>query len=190
MLSKVIKNMIEDKFGQPVRYPRDCDALSSHISKECKTGLSGSTLKRLFGFTKRKGNEQPRLYTLDIISDYLGHKGWEDLSKKLMIGETPSDYIELEELVPEKIKRGEIIRLGYENHIEVALMYLGKQQFEVIESTDKKLNPGFLLKFKKAVAHYPLPIAEILDGKLNTGPYVVGKVSGITYIRRYKGDRK
>ena len=182
--------MIEDKFGQPVRYPRDCDALSSHISKMCKTGLSSSTLKRLFGFTRSKGNEQPRLYTLDIISNYLGHKGWEDLSGKLMVSDPPSDYTELEELIPEKIKKGDAILLGYEQDKELSLRYLGKQQFEVIESQEPGIKPQSIVKFKKAVAHYALPISEVVSDNENTGPYVLGKVSGITYIRKLKGSNK
>ena len=77
MLSKIIKEKIHHRFGNEVRYPKDCEALAQHISNQCKTRISGSTLRRLYGFVK--GIREPRLYTLDIIAEYLGYKSWEQL---------------------------------------------------------------------------------------------------------------
>lgn len=186
MLSKVIKNMIEDKFGHPVRYPRDCDALAAHISKECKTGLSGSTLKRLFGFTKSKGNEQPRLYTLDIISDYLGHKGWEELAARLIQGNVNANFIAMDELSPNKLKKGDVIQMGYEPNKEIMLEYAGKYIFRVTASNDNKLCTSDTLRFTKAVSHYPLLINDVMRAGTNIGQYLAGRLSGITYIRKIR----
>ena len=189
MLSKVIKNMVEQKFGHQIRYPRDCDALALHISTVCKTGLSGSTLKRLFGFTKRKGNEQPRLYTLDIISDYLGHKGWEELATKLIKGDVDTNFVAMDELLPSKLKKGETIQIGYEPGKEITLQYMGKGQFSVTASNDGKLCVMDVVKFQKAVLHYPLMINEVTHTGNNAGQYIAGRISGITYIRKIKNSK-
>ena len=189
MLSKVIKNMVEQKFGQ-IRYPRDCDALALHISTMCKTGLSGSTLKRLFGFTKSKGNEQPRLYTLDIISNYLGYKGWEELAMQLIKGEVDENFVSLDELIPGKLKKGETIQLGYGPGKEITLQYTGKNQFIVKASNDGKLCATDMIKFQKAVLHYPLLINEVTHAGNNAGQYVAGRISGITYIRKIRDEKQ
>jgi hypothetical protein len=67
MLSEIIKQKIEERFGKAVRYPKDCEALASIISSVCNERVSASTLKRLYGFVK--GVEQPRQFTLDLIAD-------------------------------------------------------------------------------------------------------------------------
>ena len=190
MLSKVIKNMVEQKFGHPIRYPRDCDALSLHIHHVCKTRISGSTLKRLFGFVKNKGVEQPRLYTLDIISTYLGHKGWEELAVQLIKGTINTNFVTVEELSPGKLKKGEVVQLGYEPGKELTLTYTGKNQFIVTASNDSKLCAMDTVKFHKAVSHYPLLINEITRAGNNAGQYVAGRISGITYIRKLKPEKQ
>lgn len=186
MLSKVIKNLVEHKYGQPIRYPRDCDALSLHIFQVCKTRISGSTLKRLFGFVRNKGIEQPRLYTLDIISNYLGHKGWEELAAQLVQGSKINNFIAMDELSPNKLKKGELIQMGYEPSKEITLEYAGKNIFRVTASNDNKLCPSDTLKFTKAVSHYPLLINDVMRAGTNTGEYVAGRLSGITYIRKIR----
>ncbi len=190
MLSKVIKNMVEQRFGHQIRYPRDADALALHISTVCKTGLSGSTLKRLFGFTKRKGNEQPRLYTLDIISTYLGRKGWEELAGQLIKGSVDVNFVTMEELLPAKLKKGEIIQMGYEPGKEITLQYTGKGQFTVSDSNDGRLSVTDMVKFQKAVLHYPLLINEVTHAGDSTGQYVVGRISGITYIKKIRDEKQ
>lgn len=182
--------MVEHKFGHQIRYPRDCDALALHISTVCKTGLSGSTLKRLFGFTKRKGNEQPRLYTLDIISDYLGNKGWEELAAKLIKGDVDINFVAMDELLPGKLKKGETIQMGYEPGKEITLLYMGKSQFIVKASNDGKLCSTDMIKFQKAVLHYPLLINEVTHAGNNAGQYVAGRISGITYIRKIRDEKQ
>jgi hypothetical protein len=89
MLSKIIKDMLEEKFGQPVRYPKDCEALAAEISTTCKQRISASTIKRLYGFVQNI--EQPRLYTLDVISNYLGYSYWENLLSSLNTQPKPSN---------------------------------------------------------------------------------------------------
>jgi len=190
MLSKVIKNMVEQKFGHPIRYPRDCDALSLHIHHVCKARVSGSTLKRLFGFVKNKGVEQPRLYTLDIISTYLGHKGWEELAAQLIKGAGNTNFVAMDELSPGKLKKGEIIQMGYEPSKEITLSYVGRNQFLVTASNDSKLCAMDTVKFQKVVSHYPLMIHEVTRAGNNTGQYVAGRISGITYIRRLRSEKQ
>ena len=91
-----------------MRYPKDCNALADHISALCKTKISGSTLKRLYGFVK--GTQEPRLYTLDIISEYLGFRGWENYSLSLDKSDSAVSK-ELENSNPNRSGRGQTVFL-------------------------------------------------------------------------------
>jgi hypothetical protein len=74
MLSPAIKNKIEERFGQRIRYSKDCEILSISIEKICNKKISATTLKRMFGFAKNI--EKPRIYTLDVLAAYIGFVDW------------------------------------------------------------------------------------------------------------------
>jgi hypothetical protein len=181
MLSKVIKDMLEEKFGATIRYPKDCEALAAQISDACKQQISASTIKRLYGFVK--GIEQPRLYTLDVISSYLGYSSWENLLMSLNKQNRPSREI-IEHLVPSQLKKNSVIEIGYEPYRMITLNYIGKNIFEVVHSTDSKLHLGDVITFQSIDLHYPLQINEIKRSEKNVGQYLAGSVSGVTFIKK------
>ena len=173
--------MVEQKFGQQVRYPRDCDALAAHICSCCKSRISGSTLRRLYGFTK--GTQEPRLYTLDVIGEYLGYRGWEDLSR-LLTGSEARPYTELQELEQDQIKKGEKIEIHYEPNRRITIHAIGKGKLRVDLTNDKAVKLGDLLTFEKLRLHYPMHILSIeRNNSLMDGCYL-GMVSGVTSIRK------
>jgi hypothetical protein len=187
MLSKLIRDRISEKYlqsgqpGQYIRYPKDCNALADHISRTCKTKISASTLKRLYGFVKG-GSQEPRIYTLDIISAYLGYNGWEQLVQALdNSGERESK--EIEKLKPEHIGKGHSVILSYEPGKKIELQKQGNG-FLVLSSNDRKLILGDEVKFGIIELHYPLTFTSILRKGENLGKLQIASVSGITSIRR------
>ncbi|HSK14353.1 MAG TPA: hypothetical protein VK907_14125 [Phnomibacter sp.] len=74
MLSETIRQRIETRFGRPIRYSKDCEALALSISRACHERLSATTLKRLFGFARQI--DSPRMYTLDVVARYAGYDDW------------------------------------------------------------------------------------------------------------------
>ena len=183
MLSEIIKKRIEKKFGQSIRYPKDCEGLAAQISNITKTSVSASTLKRLYGFIK--GINEPRLYTMDVISSYLGYESWEELLSSLSHTDT-SDFIEIEQLVAQKLKKGELIQFGYEPNRLINVKYIGKNLFEVIYSENSKLRAKDILEFQNIVLNYPLVISDVKREGKSMGQYIAGKISGITFIRKIK----
>jgi hypothetical protein len=77
MLTPAIRQKIEARFGQSIRYSKDCEALARSINKVCPQQVSTTTLKRLFGFAH--GVAQPRRFTLDSMAIYIGYPNWESL---------------------------------------------------------------------------------------------------------------
>ena len=180
MLSKLIKDKIHEKFGQSVRYPKDCNTLADHISAACKSKISGSTLKRLYGFVK--GTQEPRLYTLDIISEYLGFKGWEHLLQSLDKSDNP-DSRELEKLRPDQLRKGQTLFLSYQPGKKIEIQKQGGA-FLILSSNDRKLFPGDEVKFGAVELHYPLTFTCILRKGESIGKIQIATVSGITSIRK------
>ena len=180
MLSKLIKEKIHQRFGNEIRYPKDCDALAEHIYQTCKTRISGSTLLRLFGFVK--GNRVPRMYTLDIIAEYLGHKSWDQLLSSFDKGDEKPEKI-LERLTPQQIKAGQTIQLTYEPRKVIEIRKIGTA-FQVVSSNEKRLLANDDVKFKIFELHYPLTLTHVIRQGSSIGRIQLATVSGITSIRR------
>lgn len=58
----------------------DCKILSAQISDKTSHTVSETTLKRIYGFAMSKF--KPSLFTIDVLSNYCGYKGWEDFCEK------------------------------------------------------------------------------------------------------------
>lgn len=183
MISSVIKEKIEEQFGQTIRYSKDCEVLARDIS--CKTGhtVSGSTIKRLMGFVK--GVQEPRMYTMDVIADYLGHPSFEDLIKEFD-NTTYSEFSRIEELSINEMKKNQQIKFTYKPDREVIVKYLNNSTFEVMQSLNSKLQQEDLIKFNQIVLSYPLFIKDVIRKDKSMGQYIAGKISGITSIEKLK----
>ena len=82
------------------------------------------------------------------------------------------------------IKENEIIEFGYTPDRNLAVKFLGKQQFEVIKSEKSKLAVGDIISIYHFVLGYPLLINEVKRNNKDLGQYIAGKVSGLTYIKK------
>ena len=180
MLSKLVKDKIHQRFGQVIRYPKDCEPLALHISQACKTRISGSTLRRLYGFVK--GIREPRLYTLDIIAEYLGHQGWDQLISSFDKDKEVTEK-SLERLKPEQIKAGHTIRITYEPGKVIEIRKIGTA-LQVVSSNEKKLMPNDEVKFKLLELHYPLTFTHVFRQGISIGRLQLAMVSGVTSIKR------
>lgn len=76
-----IHKEIELTFQKPVRYSRDCDALSHDILQKTDRQMSGTTLKRFFGLAS--GHHEPSAFTLDTLAIYSGYSGWSDFLEQV-----------------------------------------------------------------------------------------------------------
>ena len=100
MISSIIKERIEARFGQIIRYSKDCESLAVDISANTKHTISGSTIKRLMGFVK--GVQEPRMYTMDAIAEYLGYSSFDEFIKEFDTS-TCSEFNQIENLSVENI---------------------------------------------------------------------------------------
>lgn len=83
-----IHREIENVYGQPVRYSRDCDVLSQDILHQTERQISGTTLKRFFGLAS--GHHDPSAFTLDTLAIYAGFSGWNEFIREKEPAESSS----------------------------------------------------------------------------------------------------
>ena len=180
MLSKLIKQKIRERYGHDVRYPRDCEPLANHIREVCQAKISASTIRRLMGFVD--GMNEPRLYTLDLIAEYLGHKGWEELLASLEPDASEPEPV-IGRLKPEQIKNGQTIQLTYEPGRVVEVRKVGGQ-LKVVTSNEKRVLVNDEVRFRRLQLHYPLTFTHHLRQGNSLGKLQLATVSGITSIKR------
>ena len=80
-----IKSLVEYSFGRKILNTNDCSDLSNHIFEKEKSSVSIDTLRRLFGLIETK--TQPSLFTLEVLSKYIGFKGYYDfVNSAVLVG--------------------------------------------------------------------------------------------------------
>jgi len=180
MLSPVIKEQIETKLGQKVRYHSDLECLCIEIEKETKQKISLNTLKRLFGFIA--GVSEPRLYTLDTIALYLGFTNW-DVYLLSLDQSGNSGFNSLQEIRIESLPVSSIVEFGYDPDRIVQVQFEGQNNFKVISAKNSKLVENDLVEITHFVLNYPLVILNVIrDGK-SMGRFTAGRVGGLTELK-------
>jgi hypothetical protein len=180
MLSKIIRERIQQKFGQEIRYSKDCEVLAVDICNNTSRKISVSTIKRLFGLAK--GIEEPRLYTLDVLAIYIGYKNYDDLLIEFKTANS-SELEILEEVRAESLNMNDELDLQYEPNRNLKLRYLGDSKFELIEVLNSKLKEKDIVVLSHIIRDYPLFLRNVIRKEKNLGSFTAAKISGITSIR-------
>lgn len=69
-----LKSLVEQKYGKILATTTDFEEFSLYLEKKASGTISPSTLKRLYGYVS--DNHKPRMVTLDILSQYIGHRNY------------------------------------------------------------------------------------------------------------------
>ncbi len=179
-----IRLLLEEKLGRRVRYPKDCDGLAWVIRETVGDRISSSTLKRIFGFIEPPGT--PSLYTLDIISRFLGYSDWEHLQKNLDSLEEPNPkLISGEPLIlrSEDIDDGHELEIGYFPESRLVLYCIGKALFRVTESVNTFLFIDDILEIHMFSEKCPLQVNSVIRDQENLGPWIAARLNGVDFIR-------
>ena len=69
-----LKSLVEQKYGKILATTTDFEEFSLYLEKKTCGTISPSTLKRLYGYVS--DNHKPRMVTLDVLSQYIGHRNY------------------------------------------------------------------------------------------------------------------
>lgn len=179
---QVLLMQVETHFGSVSR-SADFDNLSEDIQNATQELLSASTLKRLWGYVNYLSN--PRLYTLDVLSRYIGYRDFGNFCEEIHNDpEYVSGFLSEENLVADSLEAGSLVRIGWEPNRVVTLMYIGDNHFEVKDSQNASLRPGDRFVLPSIVKGFPMYIPYIERDGGRTTMYVAGYRSGITLLKK------
>jgi len=179
MLSRILKDRIQKKYGHKIKYPKDCCGLSEHIRSVCKCYISPSTLKRLFGFVE--GTETLRPTTKDAIANYLNFESWIQLQDNL-IGRKVSRKPVVERLNTSDVETGQVIRVAFGRMSFVKMLAVSKKRFLVLEQCKTRVDLEDELEFSEIKLDYPLLVTLIKRSGTKVKDIVLGELTGVTEI--------
>jgi hypothetical protein len=189
MLSIRIKEKIEKEFGKgSIKYAKDCDALASAIATKCNCKVSSSTLKRLFGINKC-GIGSPRVFTLDVIANYIGYHTWEDMLRDITNANKNKPQ-PLQTLISKELSRGAKFLIYFSPQSYIAIEYINNNRFKLLLQNRTPLMVNDVLEITKVETHVPLLIRKIIRNDIIHSETILGKITGVTEIKKYSNNLK
>ncbi|WP_455187951.1 hypothetical protein [Bacteroides congonensis] len=174
---------VEKHIERKMRTPADFDFLVELIWEQVREPISPTTLKRLWGYIK--GSEHTRPSTLDILSQFVGKRNWDDfllyISEKK---EEQSTFIIGYEIKSEDLSLGDKVVVTWCPNRCCMFVYLGNSQFEVIESRNSKLNIGDTFYCLCFAEGHPLYINSLVQvNSASSVSYVAGMRNGLVRVQ-------
>lgn len=78
-----MRSLVSYSFGKKIYTTSDCSELAQHIFEKVKCAVSTDTLRRFFGLIET--NSQPSLFTMEILSKYVGFSGYYDFVDSVVL---------------------------------------------------------------------------------------------------------
>ena len=164
--------------------PNDFDFIETDIKKKLpKSAINAKTLKRLFGYDQTRESSSIRLYTLDVLSKYVGFDNWNDYLERVRLLEgSGSGNFNGNQINADDMKIGDTLQIEWLPNRKSTLKYIGNQCFEITETENSKWQVGDTFLCKHFIVGKPLYVDNLTDknGKLKSAMYVVGERGGIT----------
>lgn len=166
--------------------PYDFDMLEQDIrEKVAGVVINAKTLKRFFGYDQMDNGSSMRLYTLDVLSQYVGYANWNKYLEHLHLSEgAGSGDFKGKEINAESLQVGDTMQITWLPNRKSTLKYLGNQRFEIIETENSKWQVGDTFICKHFIQGKPLYVNSLTDkdGKLKSVMYMVGEKEGIQIL--------
>jgi hypothetical protein len=123
------------------------------------------------------------MYTLDIVSKYLGFIDWDDLQINLE-SEEDSHFLDsdLYLLRSTAIEAGKILEIGYAKCRKLELRCMGNSFFRVLKSQKREIRKNDSLEIFLFWEKLPLYVSSVIRNGENLGGFILEKKKGISYI--------
>lgn len=176
-----LKSLVEKKFGHRLCTTNDFESLSELLLTEMKTPISASTLKRIWQYVNDE--HTPRMSTLDILAQYVGHAEFLAFCKwRKEESRQSSAFFSAERVAVSELPVEAEVEIGWAPDRLVRLCYKGEGMFEVIRVHESKLMVGDLFPTSSFILGEPLSVPYIIRDGEKTSPFVAGKNGGLTVL--------
>ncbi len=171
-----LKQCIEENMKRKMRTPNDFVFLSGAVFDRVRETLSPTTLKRLWGYID--GADQTRNSTLDILSQFLGYRNWDDFVEKTGM-ESNSDEVLSPHIKAVDLNVGDRVKVSWMPNRCCTFRYLGDEQFIVEEAVNSKLKVGNTFYCNLFILGEPLYLSRLVQGNNPPVDFVVGNKGGL-----------
>ena len=178
-----LRKDIEQHIGRSLQSPSDFDYLIDRIWETHHQVLSLSTIKRLWGYIS--SNAQPRLSTLNTLSQFLGYVDWNAylLELEQRTG-NESDLFKGDGIRTSELSINDLVEISWLPNRVCVFRYLGGSQFVVESSKNAKLQVGDTFDAIAFIIGKPMYLSNLTRQDGTTTSYVAGKRNGITNARK------
>lgn len=182
-----LKSLVEQKYGKILGTTTDFEEFSLYLEKKTGKRVSASTLKRLYGYVN--DDHKPRIVTLDILAQYIGHKNYMEFMQWLKTStKYNSSFFKANQLVSSDLRIGEEIAIGWSPNRLLQLRYLGDSTYEVEAAENSKLKAGDKFVTGCFIKEQPLYLPYIERDGERTASFVAGRNGGLTLIKKIKKE--
>lgn len=180
-----LKLFVERKFGKVLYTTTDFEEFSLYLARITGTGVSSSTLKRLWGYVG--DSHKPRMFTLNVLANYIGYDSFTDFKSWLKSSTRyNSSFFNSSQVTSGELSRGVTVEIGWSPNRLVSLRYLGDSLYEVVSSANSKLRAGDRFVTGCFIKEQPLYLPYVYRDGIRTTPFVAGSNGGLTIINVIK----
>lgn len=181
-LHEALRKAVEMVFGQRPHVFYDFNYLSSVIENATGNRVSGTTLRRFWGYQETDKNISPSRYTLHSLSIFAGFKSWDDFCEcQNNPVENNSGIICNESLNVSDLQKGAIVRLSWNPGRQLWVRYLGGNKWIVDKSLNAKLSEGYTFSCVVFIKHLPLVLTDVTKDGSKPIIYRCGTEGGIDF---------
>ncbi|MGE0568929.1 MAG: hypothetical protein AB7O73_13385, partial [Bacteroidia bacterium] len=177
---------VEKRAGLQIKYSKDCVVLAAIINEKCRTQISATTLKRIFGMVN--GTSSVRKSTLDILALYLDYENWDDLVRFLFHIEIGSQGIT--ELKMKDVLHNDAFHIAFGPASYIILKCQSSGKFSVIDEANTSVEVGDEVTITNVNLHHPLLLKKVIRNGITMQNIILGEVSGVTEIKPIKQSKK
>lgn len=182
-----LKSLVEQKYGKILGTTTDFEEFSFYLEKEVDKKISASTLKRLYGYVG--DDHKPRIVTLDILANYIGHKNYMAFCQWLKTStKYNSSFFKANQLVSSDLQEGAQIAIGWSPNRILQLRYQGNSTYEIEHAENSKLEAGDRFVTGCFIKEQPLFLPYIERKGERTASFVAGRNGGLTMINIVKNE--
>ncbi len=178
---ELLKKALSEAVNRQMNCASDFVFLQAFIFERTHENLGLNTLKRIWNY----GNAvtTPRVYTLDILSQTLGYRNFEELKQHYGDeGSESSDRVLSKAVRSKDLRPGDRVTFCWLPGRRCTVEYLGNETFRVLSSERTKLKPGNIFQLAFFVVGSPLLLSNLVQDGSSSPLYEIGRKNGLTQV--------
>lgn len=176
-----LKKLLCEAVDRQMNRSSDFIFLQAYVFERTHENIGLNTLKRIWSY----GNTPvaPRIYTLDILSQAVGYRNFEELKNFYGDeGAESSDKVLGKVVNSSELHPGDRVTLCWNPGRRCTVESLGGNTYRVVSSERTKLKPGNTFQTAFFATGSPLLLSNLMQDDSYAPLYEIGRKSGVTHL--------